>query len=215
MGKPKAQFLTGRQLAAMAGVSGPAVSKNLSLRAVRVKGLYPIDNRVVKAFVEGERAVIKLQREAIKKKKSVTNAVLEDNVRLLPENVLTLNENIFADELERIKQIRDPVARLEAQKALEDMALVRERRISAQAKNAKEAQDIVPKELISVWVSAFANGIRNNFLHIPERIARGDVTLKDRIAKEITKAIDKTIADAAHELKGASGGFLAKIVKGD
>ena len=64
-----------------------------------------------------------------------------------------------------------------------------------------EKQNLVSAELIGIYLGYFASGIQNNFLTIGNRIARGDVRLRDRIDKAISKAIKKTISTAKKELE--------------
>jgi len=60
--------------------------------------------------------------------------------------------------------------------------------------------DLIPSDLIGIWIGYFASGLRNNFLTIAARVARNNKTLRNKIEKEITKAINKTLSTAEKEL---------------
>jgi hypothetical protein len=64
----------------------------------------------------------------------------------------------------------------------------------------KAKKDLIPSNLIGIYLGFFATGIRTYFLNIGQRIARGDVELRDRIEKEIKKAIEKTLETAKRGL---------------
>jgi len=64
----------------------------------------------------------------------------------------------------------------------------------------QDKRDLVPSNLIAIWIGYFATGVRTYFLQIGNRIARGDIELRDRIEREIKKAIEKTIETAKRGL---------------
>lgn len=76
--------------------------------------------------------------------------------------------------------------------------------------HAKDKNDLIPSDLIGIWIGYFASGLRNNFLTIAARVARNNKPLRNKIEKEITKAIKKTLSTAAKELKK----YSEKIVEG-
>jgi len=65
---------------------------------------------------------------------------------------------------------------------------------------ATSKNDLIPSDLIGIWIGYFASGLRNNFLTIAARVARNNKTLRNKIEKEITKAINKTLSTAEKEL---------------
>jgi hypothetical protein len=71
-------------------------------------------------------------------------------------------------------------------------------------------KELVPAEVIALWIGYFAAGIRNNFLPIGNRVARGNTKLRDRIESEIKKAIEKTKSNAADQLRRES----EKLIEG-
>lgn len=73
---------------------------------------------------------------------------------------------------------------------------------------AREKRELIPSDLMAIWIGHFSSGVRNNFLSIGNRIARGNVKLRDRIEKEIKKAIEKTLAGAASSLRKESKGII-------
>ena len=64
---------------------------------------------------------------------------------------------------------------------------------SQELKNEEMRKGLIPVDVFDLALGAFASGIRNNFLQIGNRIARGDKELRDKIESEITTAIKKTI----------------------
>jgi hypothetical protein len=70
-----------------------------------------------------------------------------------------------------------------------------------QAELAIKQKDMIPVELMELWMGYFRQGIETNFLTIARRIARGDKGLELRIDKEITNAIIKTKEGAAKALR--------------
>lgn len=75
-------------------------------------------------------------------------------------------------------------------------------------------QNLIPTQLIGIFLGYFASGISTNFLTIGNRIARGDTRLKDRIDKAISKAIKKTLETAGKELKKESEQII-KYMEGE
>ena len=68
----------------------------------------------------------------------------------------------------------------------------------------KDKGNLIPTQLVGIFIGFFASGIQNNFLTIANKAARGDLRLKDRIDGLITKAIVKTIENASRELRKES-----------
>ena len=77
-----------------------------------------------------------------------------------------------------------------------------------------EKKGLIPTELIGIFIGYFVSGIQTNFLTIGNRIARGDIRLKDRIDKAVSKAIKKTIQTAEKELKKESEQII-KYMEGE
>ena len=75
---------------------------------------------------------------------------------------------------------------------------------------ALQKNDLIPSDLIGIWIGYFASGLRNNFLTIAARVARNNKTLRNKIEKEITKAIKKTLETAEKELKK----YSEKLIEG-
>lgn len=64
-----------------------------------------------------------------------------------------------------------------------------------------DKRDLVPSEVIGLWIGYFASGIRNNFLTLAKRVSRGDEELQKRIDRQVTKSIEKTLSSAERELR--------------
>ena len=95
-------------------------------------------------------------------------------------------------------KVHDP---LDDQKKKADILLKKKMARKLDREHDNAMKDTIPAELMRIWIGYFAEGIRSNFLPVGNRIARGDVKLRDRIEKEISKAIEKTIEGAERGLK--------------
>jgi hypothetical protein len=76
-----------------------------------------------------------------------------------------------------------------------------ERTINLKLKNAALRKDLIPADIAQLFVGAFSSGIRTNFLQLGTRVARGNTALRDKIEKEVKKAIQKTLDNAAAQLR--------------
>ncbi|MDC7125762.1 MAG: hypothetical protein PQJ46_09350 [Spirochaetales bacterium] len=103
---------------------------------------------------------------------------------------------------------------LEAEERKANIALKRKRERDLDLKFAREKKDLIPSSLMSIWIGYFATGIRNNFLTIAIRVARNNKPLRDKIEKEISKAINKTLDTAEKELEKHSE-EIAKAMRTD
>ncbi len=90
---------------------------------------------------------------------------------------------------------------LEAQKLREEIKYKNKQSRKLDLHFAVEKNDLIPSDLIGIWIGYFASGLRNNFLTIAARVARNNKTLRNKIEKEITKAINKTLQTAKKELE--------------
>ena len=89
---------------------------------------------------------------------------------------------------------------LEAEKLREEIKYKNKQSRKLDLHFATEKNDLIPSDLIGIWIGYFASGLRNNFLTIAARVARNNKTLRNKIEKEITKAIKKTLETAEKEL---------------
>jgi hypothetical protein len=88
--------------------------------------------------------------------------------------------------------------RIEQEEKIRNM---RERTVNTMLKNAALRKDLIPADVAQLFVGAFSSGIRTNFLQLGTRIARGNTKLRDKIEREIKKAIQKTLDNAAAQLR--------------
>jgi hypothetical protein len=88
--------------------------------------------------------------------------------------------------------------RIEQEEKIRNM---RERTINTMLKNAALRKDLIPADIAQLFVGAFSSGIRTNFLQLGTRVARGDTKLRDKIEKEVKRAIQKTLDNAAAVLR--------------
>ena len=90
---------------------------------------------------------------------------------------------------------------LEADKLREEIKYKNKQSRKLDLHFSQEKNDLIPSDLIGIWIGYFASGLRNNFLTIAARVARNNKTLRNKIEKEITKAINKTLETAKKELE--------------
>ena len=95
----------------------------------------------------------------------------------------------------------DEGAALDNEKTREEIMRIREARIGLELKNASSRKDLVPEQDVRMWIGAFAGGIRNNFLRLGDRVARGDTALRDKIERETHKSLQQTLDNAAAQLR--------------
>ncbi len=100
---------------------------------------------------------------------------------------------------------------LDTEKMKADIALRKKQARKLDREHDAAMKHTVPEELMVIWIGYFAAGIRNNFLNVGNRVARGDTKLRDRIEKEIKRAIEKTIDEVCRGLKDESEPILKAI----
>ena len=114
-----------------------------------------------------------------------------------------------------VKKASDPsdmgMDALEEEKIREDIEWKRRQSRKLDLDHEIRKKDLVPTELIGIYLGHFAAGIRTNFLTLGNRIARGDAKLRDRIEKEVTKGIKKTLAGAAAGLRRESKSIIVAL----
>lgn len=98
---------------------------------------------------------------------------------------------------------------LMAEKIKADTDYKKKQSVKLDIQIAKEKEEIVPIDLVAMWIGFFSQGIRNNFLQIGTRIAKGDKKLRQEIDKDVSRCIEKTLANAERQLKTES----KKLVK--
>ena len=95
------------------------------------------------------------------------------------------------------------------QKVLADIKIKEEQYHRLKLISETTAKHLIPVDLLGIYIEHFAAGIKDNFLVVGNRVARGDVKLRNKIEKEIKIAIEKTLTNAERGLdKG-----LKKIIK--
>jgi hypothetical protein len=104
---------------------------------------------------------------------------------------------------------------LDDQKKRADILLKKKMARQLDRKHDTEMKDLIPADLMAIYIGFFAEGIRNNFLNIGSRVARGDTALRDRIEKEIKTAIEKTIEGAARGLEKEGGKLIEALEEKD
>lgn len=110
-----------------------------------------------------------------------------------------VQRGIYHDEYDYLG--KSSIESLEAEKLKADIKYKNKQSRKLDLQFEIEKKHLIPADVVGIWVGAFSNGIRNNFLQIGNRVARGDIKLRNRIEKEITKAIKKTLDTAAAQLR--------------
>jgi hypothetical protein len=64
-----------------------------------------------------------------------------------------------------------------------------------------KSMNLISRGDVALAFGAFIAGLKNNFLQIGNRVARGDTKLRDRIEREVTKSIEKTVKAAQDETR--------------
>ncbi|MCF7951442.1 MAG: hypothetical protein K9L57_07390 [Spirochaetaceae bacterium] len=68
----------------------------------------------------------------------------------------------------------------------------------------KDKGNIIPIELMIIWLGYWGEAVRNNFLTLGRRIAGTDQALKDKIDTEVTRMIRRSRETVEQELKNES-----------
>ena len=72
-------------------------------------------------------------------------------------------------------------------------------------------KNTIPIEVAILWIGAFRAGLETNFLTIGNKIARGNIELRNKIEKEISRAIAQTKTGAAKTLRAEKESILDAI----
>ena len=100
---------------------------------------------------------------------------------------------------------------LETEKLKADIAIKKKTARKLDREHSEKMRGMIPVEVMTVWIGAFKAGIDTNFLTIAGRISKGDTVLRDRIEKEMSKAIAKTKEGAAKTLRDEAPAILEAI----
>jgi len=65
----------------------------------------------------------------------------------------------------------------------------------------KNLRNLILFDDVKMALGAFNSAIRTNILSVSDRVARGDTTLRDKIDKEVKRAMEKTISTAQAEIE--------------
>ncbi len=110
-----------------------------------------------------------------------------------------------ADDVERraseLSASGESIQELERRKLAGDAAWSETRARIAERKEAEAKNELIPTEVALHWKETFAAGIRTNILPIGERVARGDKKLRQRIERELQRALERTVATVDKETR--------------
>jgi hypothetical protein len=118
----------------------------------------------------------------------VTEPMIEKAIMQLKKSSTSDLDAADMDELEKEKMRVD--------------IIYRENQIKKQDRTeARESHHLILRQDVALGFGAFISGLKNNFLQIGNRVARGNIKLRDRIEKEVQKSIEKTIKNAQDEVR--------------
>jgi hypothetical protein len=182
------KLLNGAELARYTGVTRGAITtatKEGRLHREEITKKYDPNHSTNLAFINKNRV------------KFLPAELIDDDTELStdfnPEDIPKSLENLYKQKLEM------DIAYKSAQKRKLDLQF------------QKDKENLLPVELLSLTLGHFGSGIRNNFLTIAAKISRGDVPLRDRIEKEISRSITRTIETTVTELEKYSKKLIADM----
>jgi phage terminase Nu1 subunit (DNA packaging protein) len=116
-----------------------------------------------------------------------------------PVNRAYLREH-FHREFVKTQGAEDDEGGLEADKLREEVRYLQARSLKVELQNAELKRDLVPIDVVRSGWGAWASAVRNNILTVGQRVGRGDTALRDRVEREIKRALEKSIESASKEL---------------
>jgi len=90
---------------------------------------------------------------------------------------------------------------LDAKKTEVEILRIEKQNRKLDREHEEKSYSLIYRNDVAIGFGAFISGIKNNFLQIGNRVARGDNKLRDRIEKEVGKSIEKTIKNAQDEVQ--------------
>jgi len=174
----KLEFLTGAELSRYTGVSRAAITQ--ATREGRLykdpkTGRYDPTHATNLAFINQNRL------------KSATIAEIEDEG---DDNLPDVSPGTIPESLQELyaRKLKAEADRAERQAIKLGLELDQKR------------GKLILRSDVAMAFGAFRFGLQTYFLQLGNRIARGDIKLRDRIEKEVTKSIEKTIGNAEAEV---------------
>jgi phage terminase Nu1 subunit (DNA packaging protein) len=107
----------------------------------------------------------------------------------------------FHREWAKFNESADDEGGMEADKLRHEIRYLEARSIKVELQNAELKRDLIPLDIVRNGWGAWASAVRNNILSVGQRIARGDTALRDRVEKEIKRALEKSIEQSAKEIE--------------
>jgi hypothetical protein len=96
------------------------------------------------------------------------------------------------------------IPKLAAIKLQKEIALKDEQIARIQLENEIKKKNLVPIELVAIWMGNFANGLRTYFFPIGKRVSPNDKKIQRKYEKELSKAIEKTLSETERALRKES-----------
>jgi phage terminase Nu1 subunit (DNA packaging protein) len=107
----------------------------------------------------------------------------------------------FHREWEKFNRTENDEGSMEADKLAQEIRYLEARSIKVELQNAELKRDLMPLDVVRGGWGAWASAVRNNILSVGQRVARGDTKLRDRVEKQIKRALEKSVEQAEKEIK--------------
>jgi phage terminase Nu1 subunit (DNA packaging protein) len=107
----------------------------------------------------------------------------------------------FHREWEKFNKTENDEGGMEADKLAQEIRYLEARSIKVELQNAELKRDLIPLDVVRGGWGAWASAVRNNILSVGQRVARGDTKLRDRVEKEVKRALKKSVEQAAKEIQ--------------
>ncbi len=107
----------------------------------------------------------------------------------------------FHREWAKFNDSSDDEGGMEAEKLRQEVRYLEARSLKVELQNAELKRDLVPLDIVRSGWGAWASAVRNNILTVGQRVGRGDTKLRDRVEKEVKRALEKSIEQASKELE--------------
>lgn len=114
-------------------------------------------------------------------------------------------------ELEQRDSTPDGDGSLDDEKTKADIIIKKKQARKLDYEYSVNTKNTIPIEVAIIWIGAFRAGLETNFLTIGNKIARGNIELRNKIEKEISRAISKTKIGAAKTLRGEKDSIIDSI----
>ena len=120
----------------------------------------------------------------------VTAPAVEDAIQKAKRSV--------SDSLGLEDAVRD---HLEEEKLRKEIVWKEKQSRKLDREHEEKSRNLIYRNDVAIAFGAFIEGLKNNFLQLGTRIGRGDSALRDRVEKEVSKSIEKTVKGAQDKIR--------------